>query len=415
VGVGPLLDGIGDLLPPAPAPENRLRARVFAIEQGASGEKVAYVRSYGGQLRVRQRVTVYRREPEGTVGDFNGQISALRVVGERDGTRATLIAGHIGQIRGLAGIRIGDQIGSPDGLAGQAHFARPSLETVVRAERTTDAPALHAALVSLAEQDPLIHTQVNAEGGSSVLLYGEVQKEVIAATLADVYGVRAAFAPSTIVHIERPVGTGTAYEPIGHGFAASVGLRVGPALGEGLVYRLEVELGSLPLAFHRAIEETVRQTLEQGAHGWPVTDVAVTLTQCGYWSPVTVAGDFRNLTPFVLAQALAVAGTRVYEPCHHFDVEVPLDRLGPVIGQLSRLGAHIHETVKGSSWQITGDIPARLVPAFQRQLPGLSSGEGVWSSRLNGDRPVPIPPPTRRRTDGNPFNRAEYTRFLAQR
>ncbi len=30
-----------------------------------------------------------------------------------------------------------------------------------------------------------------------------------------------------------------------------------------------------------------------------------------------------------------------------------------------------------------------------------------------GDRPVAGTPPTRRRTDGNPFDRAEYVRFLA--
>jgi ribosomal protection tetracycline resistance protein len=243
-GVATLLDGIGRLLPPAPAPEDKLRGRVFAIEGGsrgrdsAGGDKVAYIRSYGGQLQTRQRVTVYRRESDGRIGTFGGQVSALHVVGGSDEVVHSLTAGHIAQVRGLPEIRIGDQIGSPDGLAGQAYFARPSLETVVRARRAGDAAALHAALVSLADQDPLISTRVGADGQSSVLLYGEVQKEVIAATLADVYGLDAVFMPTQIVHLERPVTAGTGYEHIGHVFAATIGLRVAPAAtGSGVRYR----------------------------------------------------------------------------------------------------------------------------------------------------------------------------------
>jgi ribosomal protection tetracycline resistance protein len=415
-GVAALLDGIRRLLPPAPAPEDRLRGRVFAIERGPGGDKVAYIRSYGGQLGARQRVTVYRRMADGRIGSFGGQVSALHVVGGSDEVAHRLTGGHIAQVRGLPEMRIGDQVGSPDGAASEAFFARPSLETVVRARRADDAAALHAALVSLADQDPLICTRVGADGQSSVLLYGEVQKEVIAATLADGYGIEAVFAPTEVVHLERPVAVGTAYEPIGHGFAASIGLRVAPAEpGTGVRYLREVELGSLPLAFHRAIEETVGRALEQGVYGWPVTDAVVTLTHCGYWSPVSTAGDFRNLTPLVLAQALAIASTRVYEPCHRFDIEVPLDRLGPVTAHLAQLGARIDETTGGGSWHITGEIPDRLVYTFQQRLPGLSRGEGTWWSRPHGDRPVAGTPPTRRRTDGNPFDRTEYTRFLAQR
>src|SRR6185437_8501043 len=124
-----------------------------------------------------------------------------------------LTGGHIAQVRGLPEIRIGDQVGSPDGLGTPAYFARPALEAVVRARRGGDSAALHAALVSLADQDPLIQTRVGADGQSNVLLYGEVQKEVIAATLADAYGIEAAFESSQIVHLERPIAVGAADEP----------------------------------------------------------------------------------------------------------------------------------------------------------------------------------------------------------
>jgi ribosomal protection tetracycline resistance protein len=413
-GVAALRDAIGRLLPPAPAAEDRLRARVFAIERGAGREKLAYLRSYGGQLRVRQRVTVHRRQPDGRAGTFTGQVSALHVVG---GSGAEpLTAGRIGRIRGLADLRIGDQLGSADGLDGQAYVARPSLETVVAPRRPGDAAALHAALLGLADQDPLIATRVGPDGRSSLLLYGEVQKEVIAATLAEDYGLAAEFSPTQIVHLERLTGCGAAHEPIGGDFAAGVGLRVAPApAGSGVRYRREVELGSLPLAFHRAIEETVRQALEQGVYGWPVPDAEVVLTHCAFWSPISTAGDFRHRTPLVLARALAAAGTRVHEPCQQFELEIPLDRLTPVTARLAQLGARIDHTTATTRWHLTGEIPARTAHSFQQQLPGLSSGEGSWSARPGGDRPLAGAPPIRPRTDGNPYDRVEYLRYLAQR
>ncbi|MEH0842113.1 translation factor GTPase family protein [Micromonospora sp. CPCC 205711] len=411
-GVPELLAGIAHLLPPSPPAEPALRARVFAVERDPGGEKVAHVRSYGGELRRRQRVSVHRREPDGRVTRHRGQVTALDVAG--DPTADRLTAGRIARLRGLPEARIGDQLGTADGLESRRHFPPPSLETVVRPARPDQAAALHAALLTLADADPLIRTRVTPDGESAVLLYGEVQREVLAATLSERYGVEARFAPSRLIHLERPVGVGTAEEIIGNGFLATVGLRVEP--GRGVRYRLAVERGSLLPAFHVAIEETVHAALEQGVHGWPVTDVTVTLIRSGYWAPVSSAGDFRALTPYVLAQALARAGTRVHEPCHRFEVEVPQDRLGAVTGQLAGLAARIDGTLPGrGSWRVTGELPARLVPEARRRLPDLSGGEGLWWSEPYGDRPVAGEPPRRARGDGNPYDRVEYTRFLARR
>lgn len=67
-----------------------------------------------------------------------------------------------------------------------------------------------------------------------------------------------------------------------------------------------------------------------------------------------------------------------------------------------------------AGWRISGLLPARLEPEAQRLLPDLSGGEGLWSSAPGGDRPVSGDPPRRPRTDGNPFDRVAYLRFLAQ-
>jgi ribosomal protection tetracycline resistance protein len=419
---------------PRPAPEPNddrpTRGTVFAIERGSSGEKLAYLRLFSGELRDRQRVTLWRPETGGKISEFAGQITGLEIIGGETprlgtgGAARRLTAGSIGRLRGLSQVRVGDQIGSPpspaDTSLGQPHFPPPSLETIVRAREPGQAGRLHAALSSLADEDPLIQARAAGSGATSVLLYGAVQQEVIAARLQRDFGVTAVFEEIRPVYLERPAGVGEASEEISrHGpndYMATIGLRVAPtAPGAGLSFSREVELGSLPRAFHAAIEAAARRTLEQGLRGWEVTDCAITLIRSGYSAPVSVAADFRDLTPLVLMRALEAAGSQVYEPCHWFEVEVPGDVLSAVIGRLGALAADITQSAEaGASWLVTGEIPARLVQDFTKALPGLTRGEGAWWSHPGGDRPVRGRVPVRERYDGNPLNRDEYRRFLAR-
>ncbi len=126
---------------------------------------------------------------------------------------------------------------------------------MVRSRRVRDGARLHAALTQLAEQDPLINFRQHARSGQlTVSLYGEVQKEVIEATLSQDYRIPVAFEESTTICIERVRGTGAAVEFItdeANPFLATVGLRVEPGpLGSGASFGLETYLhGTLPLAF----------------------------------------------------------------------------------------------------------------------------------------------------------------------
>ena len=407
VGVAELVDGVRDLLPRAAGdPDGEARGTVFAIERGRAGEKIAYVRLRDGVLRTRDRTAF-------------GTITGLHVVGVPDADEAR--PGDIAKVRGLSGIRVGDCFGSGGSSRigdASADFATPSLETVVRAA-DGDRTRLHAALVDLADQDPLIRTRALPGGESSVLLYGEVQKEVIAATLAEEYGVEALFEPSRTVYTERPVGVGEYREDLNHDpstrFRATLGFRVSPgAAGSGRVFRYETELGALPPVFHRATEETVLRTLEQGLEGWEVTDVEVTMVHSGFCSVTSTAGDFRKLAPFVLMRALTEAGTEVYEPCHAFELDVPADTVSAVLSALIAAEAEIEASEGGTaSWSLRGNLPARTVQDVEKTLPALTRGEAVWLSQAAGDRLVRSRPPARERTDGNPAELGEYLRHLA--
>ncbi|MER6309892.1 tetracycline resistance ribosomal protection protein Otr(A) [Streptomyces sp. NPDC001657] len=391
-GVRALVDGMVRLIPPAPvAPGGPPRGTVFAVHQPPQGERTAYLRLFAGKLRARQRVELHRAGG----APLTGRITALDVVGRPPGVDGPLTAGNIAVVRGLPGVRTGDRLGPPgDTPDVPAHFPSPTLESVVHARDPERAAALRAALLTLADQDPLLAVRPAPDGATSVLLHGEVQKEVLAATLRQEYGIEAAFAPSRVVCVERPCGVGEALAEIArHGHTgpwATVGLRVEPgAHGSGPVFTYETELGALPHGFHQAVEETVLATLRSGPRGLAVTDCRVVLTRSGFIGPVSTAGDFRAVTPGVLLRALDRAGTRVYEPYHAFEAEVPVDALAPVTARLAALGAELGRTTGGRrSWLISGALAARHVPQIQRDLPGLTHGEGVWTSSPSGDRPV---------------------------
>ncbi|MFE6412855.1 GTP-binding protein [Streptomyces sp. NPDC057837] len=427
-GVADLLSAVGELLPAADGDEDGpVSGTVFKVERGPAGEKIAYARMYSGTLRTRDRI------PFGTDG-AEGRGTAISVFGHGTDIRADAVtAGRIARLRGLGEIRIGDALGEPR-TAHEPFFAPPTLETVVVPGADTHRGALHLALTQLAEQDPLIglrHDERRQE--TSVRLYGEVQKEVIQATLADEYGLDVTFRETTPLCVERLLGTGHAVEfnkRDANPFLATVGLRVESAPpGSGVAFRREVELGAMPYAFFKAVEDTVRETLGQGLRGWPIPDCTVTMTHCGYSprqshahqgfdkSMSSTGADFRGLTPLVLAEALRRAGTRVHEPLHRFRVEAPADTAGALLPALAGLGAVPEATHhRGDVCVVEGTVPAARVHALGQRLPGLTRGEGELESSFARYAPAGHGRvPERPRTDHNPLNRKEYLLNVTRR
>lgn len=200
---------------------------------------------------------------------------------------------------------------------------------------------------------------------------------------------------------------------------ATVGLRVEP--GTGVQFRLGVELGSMPSAFFTAVEQTVREVLHQGLHGWQVLDCTVTMTHCGYLARQSHAGagfdksmsstarDFCQLTPLVLMAALRKAGTWVCEPVHRFRIETPADAVPAVLRLVAGLQAVAEPpSIAGMTATVGGEIPAARVHELRRRMPGLTRGEGLVESAFDHYQPVRGAVPARPRTDHNPLNRKQY-------
>lgn len=406
-GIAELLKAIADFLP-ATEPDVSVppQGTVFKIERAPAGEKIAYVRMFEGALRTRERALVGGKEQ---------RITAIEVFEDgRSTLRAQISAGQIAKIWGLSLAQIGDAVGTR-AVERNTYFSPPLLETAIRPKNPKDRGRLYTALAQLAEQDPLIGLRQDDNAGLLfVSLYGEVQKEVIQESLASDFHVEAEFSESRIIHIERVVGIGEARDEAPEPFIATVGLRIEPREhGTGNAFAYEINTGTLPASFCRAVEEAAMDTLEQGLFGWRVIDCKVTMTDSirhRDWANSTAA-DHRKLTPLVVMDALKRAGTAVCEPIQFFHLECPSEAVGTVIAELVLLrGLPNEPTTLGKVSSVEGTIPAGNVQKFQQLLPSLTHGEGFVETQFSHYDSLMGHFPTRDRTDKNPLNRSDYLR-----
>ncbi len=410
-GVDTLTGGIAELLPTSSGDDTGpLSGLVFKIERGPSGDRIAYARMFSGTVHTRDRVHFGR--------DGEAKVTAIKVFD--DGTEAqrpSVSAGEIAKVWGLGGVQIGDSIGDAD-RAMPHEFPPPTLESVVAPRDLGERQQLRVALTQLAEQDPLINVrQDDSRQELSVSLYGEVQKEVIQATLATDYGLDVTFRETTPIYIERPIATGEAIEALHaetNPFNATIAFRVDPAPpGSGIEFGLQVDPLTAPLYVYKTLEsfaahmdEYVRHTLQEGLHGWQVSDCTVTMTRCDYSiadgppsrrGPTSTAADYRKLTPLVLMQALTHGGTVVCEPTVHVVLEIPADTIGAVIAAVARLGGAVETpSLRGDLAVVETVLPEGRARDLQRQLSGLTRGEGVLESAFAGYEPVIGEQPSRR-------------------
>lgn len=308
------------------------------------------------------------------------------------------------------------------------HFAPPTLEAAVVPEHSEERTRLWLALSQLAEQDPLIAVRrSDVHHQLTVSLFGEVQKEVLAATLLSDFGLRVSFRATTPLCIERPTSVAEALEVLHsptNPYAATLGARLEPAgVDAGVTLVIAVEHEVVPLGLYKrmgdfaeSMRQYVDEALLEGPFGWSVTDCTVTITACDYGrndgppskrGPAPSIKDFRGITSLVVRQAVLKAATTVCEPVVRGIFEVPSSATGSLVTALSRLGVVVQSTVtRGRFTILEAVLPVVHANELQRQLPRLTSGEGVLETVHAGYAPVSGPPPTRprasRRTPGDP-------------
>ncbi|GAB3254649.1 elongation factor G [Kineosporia babensis] len=417
-GVKTLLKALAQLPPAAQDDQGDASATVFAIDRDEQGHRRTWLRLWRGCVAYRSRLALDNRKPQVVTSVWLSSGDGLRPAQQ-------IRAGQVGAVIGLADSRIGDQVGAGSPRPPQ-HFPPATVRALVQPVQASQRTRAFQALQEMAEEDPLINLELSdADQEAAVSLYGEVQQEVIAAVLAERFGVQVRFAEQSVLYIERVLGTGEASEEIrvnDNPYLAGIGLRVEP--GTGFAFSPGIERGRLPTAFIAATEEGVRKALLAGRFGWEVQNCRVIMTSSAYCprqSKVhqkfnkaisTVANDFRHLAPSVLHTALARAGTQVCHPVDRFELEVPESALPPILTILGRLGAQVDgSTQAGRAVVLQGSVQSARVQKLSRALPDLTSGHGILTARFDRYDPDHTPqPPVRTRRGPDPADRLTWFR-----
>jgi elongation factor G len=181
----------------------------------------------------------------------------------------------------------------------------------------------------------------------------------------------------------------------GHGQFGDVVIELRPLeRGEGFRFDERIHGGSVPRQYIPAVEQGVRDATLKGPLGFPVMDVAVTLTDGSYHTVDSSELAFRTAGRIAMSEALAAASPHLLEPVHKVTVFSPgyatsritsaiASRRGQMLGMAPREG--------WSRWdRIEALIPEAELQGLDAELRSLSQGLASYRaefdhlSELNG-------------------------------
>lgn len=387
-GVAELLDAIAKLAPARAWPDE-FAARVYRVSRGERGERIAWLKITGGELRARQQVNGVA---DGT--PWSEKINELRIyTGSRFEPISNVSAGGVCAVTGLSHVRPGDALGA------EPAPERPTLAPVLTYGVLTGGADIHtvlSALRELAEEDPMLAVSWDEHLQEIRLrLMGAVQLEVVRDLMARRFGLDIDFGPGSILYeetISRPVMGVGHFEPLRH--YAEVHLRLDPApRGSGVTFGSECSEDDLDRNWQRLILTNAQERELVGIlTGAPVTDVRITLVGGRAHLKHTEGGDFRQATYRAMRQALMTAHElgecMLLEPWYAFELELPTDKVGRAMSDLTRMSARFGSPEQmGDEARIAGEVPASELGDYALQLAEYTSGQGRISLEFSGYEP----------------------------
>jgi elongation factor G len=159
------------------------------------------------------------------------------------------------------------------------------------------------------------------------------------------------------------------------------------ARGEGFRFIDRITGGAIPKQYIPAVEMGVRDALVRGPLGFPVVDVAVTLTDGSFHSVDSSELAFRIAGRMAMFEALAGAGPYLLEPIAHVAVDTPAgsgSKAGSVLsarrGQILGLSPH----PEWQRWErVEALLPEAALNGLDAELRSLSQGLASFSAEFD--------------------------------
>ncbi len=420
-GVQPLLDAVVDYLPApsdmppvqaerlkdgekvsrSPLADQPLLALAFKVIDDPHRGPLVFLRVYSGVLRVKDSLQNCTRDRKERVNRL------LQIHANKTSEIEECGPGNIAAAVGLKFSITGDTlINSKDKeqvvLPGM-QIPEPVIFQAVEAKSTGDQPKLDQALQRLMREDPSFTVREDKDSGQVLMGgQGELHLEVIVDRLRREQNVEARVGKPLVAYRETVGGKAAESFTYDREIGAKrqfarVDLKLEPA-ERGTGNRFESTLDKkvlaerkIPKEFVSAIEEGVGDALTRGPLlGYPMIDVAVTLTDLALDEADSSENSFRAAATMATMQMVEKAGPRLLEPLMKVEVVVADEFTGNVHSDLStRRGRVLGMEPRGRAQAITADVPLAHMVGYATALRSATQGRASYTMQFARYAEVP--------------------------
>ncbi|AHB89030.1 elongation factor G Fus [Thermosynechococcus sp. NK55a] len=398
-GVRPLLAALDREAPDATA--TAAHRQINGEEPLAQVLKTFYVPQGGGKLSL---VRVW----QGTLTD-GMSLNGVRVGGiyRAQGTQLESLgqatAGEVVLLARLEGIRTGETL-SGSGQVPPLPCA-PQLEPVYALAMTpskrSDEVKLTGALQKLLEEDPALHWEQHGDTHEMILWgQGEIHLQIALDRLRRKYNLPMQTHLPQVPYretIRRSIKNSHGrykHQTGGHGQFGDVYLDIAPLeRGSGFQFSETIVGGVVPKQYIPGVEQGVREFLNQGPLGFPIVDVAVTLTNGSYHSVDSSEQAFRQAARLAMQAGIPQCEPQLLEPIMAVQVWMPQAFTAKVMQALTgRRGQVLGYSCKEGwpGWeQIEAYLPQAEMHDFVVELRSLTMGTGGFHWQFDHLQEVP--------------------------
>lgn len=398
-GVRPLLEA---LLREAPAPETTMERRLEKISDTPLAQVLkTFYTPQGGKLSL---VRVW----QGTLTDgivLNGVRAGgiYRLMGQQQQQINEAVAGEIVAISRLEGVKTGDTISTNSHIKQlpKAAELEPVFALAITPEKRNDEVKLSAAITKLLEEDPALAWEQHGDTHEVILWgQGEIHLQVALDRLRRKYNLPMSTHLPQIPYketIRKPVSSVHGrykHQSGGHGQFGDVYLDIQPlARGEGFNFRETIVGGVVPRQYIPGVEMGVKEFLAHGPLGFPMVDVAVTLTNGSYHTVDSSEQAFKQAARLAMQTGVPQAQPTLLEPILKVDVNTPNEFTSKVLQLLSGRRGQILGYEGRQDWQgwdkVCAYLPQAEMHDFIVELRSLTLGVGSFHWEYDHLQEVP--------------------------
>jgi elongation factor G len=371
----------------------------------ANGEAVALVlktlhSSHGGKMSIARVIAgeigdgATLSSPEREAGRVSG---VFKLVGAGSEKRGAAKAGDTVAFGKLEYARTGDTLSTGKKPPPALVTLKPPptvLALSIAAKERKDDVKLGLALTKLAEEDPALVVDHNAETHEVIAWgQGEMHLRVMTERLADRFGIAIDRQPPRVGYresIRKPIQQRGRHKKQsgGHGQYGDVVLDIKPLpRGAGFTFKDEIKGGVVPNNYIGSVEEGVIDGLKHGPLGFPVVDVSVALVDGSYHSVDSSDMAFRTAGRIGITEALPQCNPVLLEPIHTVEIVCPSDATAKINAILSGRRGQIlgFDTREGwTGWDVVrAMMPEAEIGNLIIEVRSATAGVGGFTSKFD--------------------------------